>query len=150
MITSLDLRVADADIDALEHVNHARFLDYLERARGDWYSRTGLAALLRGASTDTPAGHDQTASTSLRRLGTVVVNININFRRELFRNQAFWVTTRPHSRRRTSYVLSQAIRNEAGDDVCDAEVTCVVMDLESRRAVAVPHVLGRCFPPQPG
>ena len=145
MQTTCTLVVDAADIDELGHVNNARFLDYLERAREHWYTSTGVFRALRGEAPTTGTGHPPAPAPEGPRLGTVVVNIDVDFRRELFADDRLTITTRPLRKRRTAYVLSQAIRNQAGELVCDAEVTCVVMDLGTRRAIPLPDVLGRLF-----
>jgi len=66
MINELEIEVLSGHIDELGHVNNARFLEYFERCRIDWYNRCG----------------DFLDSTKKPQLGTVVVNINVNFRRE--------------------------------------------------------------------
>ena len=142
--------VSAADIDDLGHVNNARFLDYLERGREHWYTRTGVAGVLFEALPDAGAGLPPVAAPEGPRLGTVVVNVDVDFRRELFVDDRITITTRPLRRRNTAYVLSQAIRTEGGALACLAEVTCVVMDLVTRRTVPLPDVLGRLFAGAPG
>ncbi len=145
MKSTLELAVAAADLDDLAHVNNARFLEYLERGRDHWYTSTGVLEALQQASPAAGTGQLEAASPKETRLGTVVVNMLVNFRHELFAGDRLIITTRPLRKRRTSYVLSQAIRNQAGRLACDAEVTCVVMDLASRRPVPPPDALGRLF-----
>lgn len=127
MINELEIEVSADHIDELGHVNNARFLEYFERGRIDWYNCCG--------------GFPDPKRRS--RLGTVVVNINVNFRRECFRGDRLRVVTGPHSRGRKSYVLAQRILNAGGEVVADAEITSVVMDLDTRRTVAMPDVLAR-------
>lgn len=131
LIGDIDLRVRDDEIDELGHVNNARFLEYLERARMDWYNCCD------------PALNSGTG----KRLGTVVVNIDINYRRECFSGDRLSVATRPLTRGRKSYVLYQEIRNGDGDCVCDARVTSVVMDMSTRTTVALPESLAAEFEP---
>ena len=68
LVGKIDLGVRESEIDELGHVNNARFLEYFERGRMDWYNQCD------------PALND---SAGLH-LGTVVVNIDINYRRECF------------------------------------------------------------------
>lgn len=129
MINELEIEVSAAHIDELGHVNNARFLEYLERGRIDWYNHCGEFLNLTGEP----------------RLGTVVVNINVNFRRECFEGDRLKVVTRPLSRGGKSYVLAQRVETAAGELAADAEVTSVVMDLDSRQTVAMPIALARQF-----
>lgn len=129
MKSVIAIEVRPRDIDDLGHVNNARFLEYVERGRMDWYNRAvPHLAQLRGQG-----------------LGTVVVNVNINFVREAFCGDRLRVTTYPLRKGRTSYVLKHEIHNQAGERVADAEVTSVVMDRDAHRAVPVPVELGRLF-----
>jgi thioesterase-3 len=129
MINELELEVSAAEIDGLGHVNNARFLEYLERGRVGWYNQCGL---FDEASPDP-------------RLGTVVVNINVNFRLECFQGERLRVITRPRSKGKKSYLIYQEIRNANDRLVADAEVSSVVMDLDTRQTVAIPEILARHF-----
>ena len=82
-----------------------------------------------------------------KHLGTVVVNIDINYRRECFSGDRLSVVTRPQSRGRRSYVLCQEIFDQTGDCVCDARVTSVVMDMTTRRTAPLPESLASRFTP---
>ncbi|MDH3316434.1 MAG: acyl-CoA thioesterase [Gammaproteobacteria bacterium] len=129
MLNQVEIEVSENDIDDLGHVNNARFLEYFERGRLRWYNSIGLL----------------TGSSSGARLGTVVVSMKINFRRECFQGDLLSVHTAPGSRGNRSYVLSQEIRNDSGELVSDAEVTSVVMNLEQRAVIDIPIGLARQF-----
>ncbi len=66
METSLDIIVRSTEIDVNGHVNNAKYVEYLEWGREDWYERIGMS-------------YDH-----LLALGavTVAVNLNLNYRRE--------------------------------------------------------------------
>lgn len=125
----IELCVEASEIDALGHVNNARFLEYFERGRMDWYNRCDPALNSDGDP----------------RLGTVVVNIDINYRRECFAGDRLTVVTRGHSRGRKSYVLQQEIYAADGHCVSDAKVTSVVMDMGTREVTGLPEKLARQF-----
>jgi YbgC/YbaW family acyl-CoA thioester hydrolase len=127
--TRIDLRVQENEIDELGHVNNARFLEYFERGRMDWYNRCDPAL-------NNPDG---------RHLGTVVVNIDVNYRRECFSGEKLSLVTRAHKRGRTSYVLHQEIFASDGQCVCDAKVTSVIMDMGTRKVASLPDTLARQF-----
>ena len=132
VIGELEVEVQDSEIDELCHVNNARFLEYFERVRMDWYNRCD------------PTLNDAAG----KHLGTVVVNIDINYRRECFAGDRLSIVTRPRSRGRKSYVLFQEIRDGDGQCVCDARVTSVVMDMATRTTVSLPEALARQFAPK--
>lgn len=129
MLNQVEIEVSENDIDELGHVNNARFLEYFERGRLRWYNSIGLL----------------TGPSSGGRLGTVVVSMKINFRRECFQGDRLSVHTAPRSRGNRSYVLYQEIRNVSGELVSDAEVTSVVMDLDQRLIVDMPAGLAEQF-----
>lgn len=129
LVSRIHLSVADNEIDELGHVNNARFLEYLERGRMDWYNRCD-------PTLNNFADHS---------LGTVVVKIDINYRRECFRGELLSVVTKAHSRGRTSYVLHQEIYNSEDECVADAMVTSVVMDMQARATISLPAPLARQF-----
>ena len=127
--TTISVRVSSSEIDDLGHVNNARFLDYFERGRRHWYNQ-----------------HTPTLSADAGVVaGTVVVNINVNFRRECFAQEVLSVTTRPQRRGGRSFVFDQEIFNEAGEAVADASVTNVLMDMGTREVIALPDSLARHF-----
>jgi len=127
--SKIQLRVQDGEIDELGHVNNARFLEYLERGRMDWYHRC-----------------DPTLNNFTERgFGTVVVKIDINYRRECFVGAQLFVVTKPYSRGRTSYVLHQEIYDIDNQCVSDALVTSVVMDMRTRDTARLPESLAKQF-----
>ena len=135
LISRIDLRVQESEIDELGHVNNAHFLEYFERGRMDWYNRCDPAL-------NNPDG---------QHLGTVVVNIDINYRRECFSGAQLSVVTRAHTRGRTSYVLHQEIFASDGECVSDAKVTSVVMDMGTRRVASLTETLAKqCTREKPG
>jgi thioesterase-3 len=129
LISKIDLCVQASEIDELGHVNNARFLEYLERGRMDWYNRCDPAL----------------NNFADQHLGTVVVKIDINYRRECFSGAHLSVVTRPHSRGRTSYVLHQEIYDNEDQCVSDAMVTSVIMDMSTRSTISLPVLLAKQF-----
>jgi thioesterase III len=129
MKVSLDLIVRSTEIDVNGHVNNAKYLEYLEWGREEWYEAGEL--------------HYDT----LKELGiqTVTVNININYRNECRQGDRLIVTTEPQSIGRSSYVLRQEIVNEHGELCADALVTSVALDVETRKSRAVPEALRALF-----
>ena len=129
VVSRIGLCVAENEIDSLGHVNNARFLEYLERGRTDWYNRCD------------PGLNDFTGHS----LGTVVVRMEINYRRECFSGAQLSVLTRAHSRGQKSYVLQQEIYNSEDECVCDAMVTSVIMDMNARTTASLPESLAEQF-----
>lgn len=129
MEVTLEIVVRPTEIDVNGHVNNTKYVEYLEWGREEWYERADL-------------DYD-----TFTRMGiqTVTVNININYRKECRQGEKLIIITSPNKVGRTSYVMEQKIRNEAGEIVADAMVTCVTMGMKSRRSVEVPAALRKWF-----
>jgi thioesterase-3 len=129
MEAKLDIIVRSTDIDVLGHVNNAKYLEYLEWGREEWYERNGLP-------------YEQFLELGIH---TVIVNININYRRECKQGEHLAILTRPERIGRTSFVLFQEIRNAKDMVVADATATTVTIDIDSRSPVPVPQAIARSF-----
>ncbi|ETX05568.1 acyl-CoA thioesterase [Candidatus Entotheonella palauensis] len=132
MQTEFDIVVTASDLDELGHVNNARYLNFLEAGRMDWYAKIGLIASIEAAQHT--SGFD-----------TVVVNINIDFSRECLLGEHLKVETSPERLGRKSLALRQVINKPSGDLAAEAVVTSVVMDLQTRTAVVLPDSLAAFF-----
>lgn len=119
------LIVAASDLDDLGHVNNARYLDYLERGRTRWYREVGLIRQCADA-------------LGISELGTVVVNVNIDFKRECAADDALVVTTQVARVGARSFTVTQQVLKASREVAATATVTSVVMDLAERRSVVLP------------
>lgn len=129
MEVKLEIIVRSTEIDVNGHVNNAKYLEYLEWGREEWYETAGLP-------------YDAFTQMGVQ---TVTVNININYRKECRQGDRLTIVTRPERIGRTSYVLSQRIVNERGELCADAEVTSVALDIGTRKSREVPEVLRHWF-----
>jgi YbgC/YbaW family acyl-CoA thioester hydrolase len=127
---TLDIVVRSTEIDINGHVNNAKFVEYLEWGREEWYERNGFP-------------HER-----LLQLGaiTVAVNLNLNYRKECRQGEALRVTTRAERRGRTSFVVSQRIVNASGQTVADAAITIVTIDPITRKSRPLPEPFALLFP----
>ena len=127
----LEVVVRSTEIDVNGHVNNAKFVEYLEWGREEWYERNGFA-------------YDR-----LEQLGavTVVVNVNLNLRRPCHQGDALRVVTWPVRRGRTSYALGQRIEAADSGVAADAVVTLVTVDEASRTSRPLPEEFAALFPP---
>ena len=125
---AIKITVTEAHCDELGHLNHVEAVRYLERARGRWYRECGLCA------------------DSEHSLGTVVVNIDYNYRVECFVGERLKVTTRPVSMGTRSFTLEHAIIKPDGRTAIDGQCTSVIMDLTERSIVPVPECLAVYLP----
>jgi len=129
-IVTLDIVVRSTEIDVNGHVNNAKYLEYLEWGREEWYEQAGLT-------------YERFAQMEIQ---TVTVNININYRKECNQGDRLTIKTSPEKVGRTSYVLKQEIFNQDGERCADALVTSVTMDSVNRKSREVPAELRELFP----
>lgn len=118
---SKHIEVSWGDLDALNHVNNTTYLRYMEDTRMDWFRSMGDDM---GAPDSSPA----------------VVNININYRREI-RYPADLTVNLQISQASEKRVLHKYIIQDRSDPeivYADAELTLVWVDHESKRSVPVP------------
>jgi thioesterase III len=118
------------EIDVNGHLNNAKFVEYLEWGREEWYECHGF-------------GHDR-----LEELGaiTVVVNISLNYRQPCQQGDRLRIVTWPQHRGRTSFALAQRIEMSDGTIVADGVVTLVTVDSDTRCAISLPEEFAGLFP----
>ncbi len=130
MQTETIIEVTEKHTDNLGHLNHVTAVRYLEKARNDWYNRCRLF--------DPQRGH----------LGTVVVNINYDYRRECFLGEQLRVMTRGVSMGTKSFVLGHEIVKPDGEIAIEGRATSVVMDMSARRIIPVPACVAEHLVPR--
>ncbi|MCS1350270.1 thioesterase family protein [Mechercharimyces sp. CAU 1602] len=123
------LTVRSTDVDMIGHVNNAKYLEYLEWARFDWLKQHGVTV------------------ESFRKWGIfpVVVNVNINYRKELLFDEEILITSYTKKMNTRSVVAHQIITNQAGDVIADADLTIVAIDGKKRKAITLPDDMKTMF-----
>lgn len=129
MESRIKIEVRSTQIDAMAHVNNATFLEYMEWGREDWYEKIGV---------DFPG-------LEKRGLGTVVVNINIDYYKEVFQGDILEILTVPVKRGNKSFVLRHEIYNSTGEKIAAADVTSLIVDLEERKSVELVNEIADCY-----
>ena len=115
------IKVRGYHMDVYQHVNNARYLEFLEEARWD-----GL---------ESSAGFQW---MSANHIAFVVVNININYRRPAVLGDLLTVTSKVQQLNAKSGVLSQVVTlAPEGQVVADALITFVCIDLKTQKALAL-------------
>lgn len=113
------IKVRGYHLDVYQHVNNARYLEFLEEARWE-----GL---------ESSAGFQW---MSANHIAFVVVNININYRRPAVLGDLLTVTSKVEQLNGKSGVLSQVVTLEPeGQVVADAQITFVCIDLRTQKAL---------------
>jgi thioesterase III len=121
--TVLEIPVRSTEVDFLGHVNNAKYLEYMEWGREDWYRKGGSSF----------------EKLNSQQVGTATVNININYHQECGLGDILLLKTRPVKTGRSSFVLQQELfKKETGKRVSDAQVTTVVIDLKTRKSMPIP------------
>ncbi|EGJ9709279.1 YbgC/FadM family acyl-CoA thioesterase [Salmonella enterica subsp. enterica serovar Typhimurium] len=113
------IKVRGYHLDVYQHVNYARYLEFLEEARWDGLENS-----------------DSFQWMTARNIAFVVVNININYRRPAVLSDLLTVTSQVQQLNGKSGVLSQTITLEPeGQVVADALITFVCIDLKTQKAL---------------
>jgi len=116
-------------LDLYNHVNHARYLEFLEEARWtyfeekhpiEWFVKNGI--------------------------GFVIANININYRKPAVLNQVLAIKTNLAKTGTKSVVVEQVIYLEGTETiVADASVTIVMVDLKTGKSMLINDELREMF-----
>ncbi|MFS0556158.1 acyl-CoA thioesterase [Brevibacillus sp. 179-C9.3 HS] len=119
------LTVRSTDIDVIGHVNNAKYLEYMEWARFEWIWQKGFTL----------------DELKRRAIMPVVVNININYRKELTMREDVTAITTVVKVGEKSFVIRQELYNAADVLVADADVTMVMIDANTRQSISLPAEL---------
>lgn len=127
MTSRVEIIVRGYHLDVFGHVNNARYLEFLEEGRWDFYDDLFSANYF-----------------THRNLGFVVVNININYRRAVTLGRTIFVETGVKEAGGRSVTLIQKILfKQSGEIAADAHVKFVIVDNKTGRAVPMEGELKR-------
>ena len=115
------IKVRGYHLDGYQHVNNARYLEFLEEARWGYLEQ-----------------HGDIEHFEQLGLAWVIVNININYRNAATNGQTLQIATQFSKIGGKSAVIHQVV-TVAGTDtvVADADITFVCLDQRSGKAVAI-------------
>ncbi|MFD1426333.1 acyl-CoA thioester hydrolase/thioesterase-3 [Kroppenstedtia sanguinis] len=122
MQQEFELTVRSTDVDMIGHVNHAKYLEYLEWARFEWLREIGLTM----------------EEFHRREILPVVVHVSIDYMKELKFDEQIRIISDLARVGKKSSVIGQTIYNSAGELACQAEVTWVMIDAQKRKAIELP------------
>ncbi|SDV99679.1 acyl-CoA thioester hydrolase/thioesterase-3 [Marininema mesophilum] len=117
------------DVDMIGHVNHAKYLEYLEWARFDWMKELGFTM----------------EEMKRRQLMPVVVHVSIHYRKELLIDEKIRIFSEPTRLGGKSAVLTQRMYDRAGNLACEAEITYVFIDAIKRKSAPIPEEFSAMF-----
>lgn len=123
--SEIEIMVRSTEIDVNGHVNNAKYLEYLEWGREDWYERLGF-------DYETLKAMD---------VVTVVAHISVDYRREAVQNDYLRITSWLESVRNTSLTMKQLIHNQREELVIEASIVIVTVSAASHSKVRVPDAL---------
>ncbi|RKQ35714.1 acyl-CoA thioesterase [Oceanobacillus halophilus] len=121
--------VKEDDIDDLEHVNNSVYLNYLEKARGQWFRRAGISF----------------ENMHVQNLATVVLKINITFIKEAKLGDLLKIKTTPFRLGNSSFEVKQEIYNQVEEKITEAIVTSVMLNKTERKSIPVIEKIARQF-----
>ncbi|MEN4779367.1 YbgC/FadM family acyl-CoA thioesterase [Pantoea agglomerans] len=115
------IKVRGYHLDVYQHVNNARYLEFLEEARWEWLEEVEAFHWLQE-----------------QKLAFVVVNININYRRPAVLGDVLTIDSEITQLNSKSGIIAQRVLL-AGQEtvVADAALTFVCIDLRTQKAVAL-------------
>ena len=113
-----------SDLDALNHVNNARYLTFLEQARIEWFD-----------TVDEPWMTDE--------FGPVVATATLNFRRPIEYPASIAVELFTERLGNTSVTIGHRIVAADGTVHCDGHVVAVWIDRRSGKPVPLPAAVRR-------
>lgn len=120
-ITVTDVRVRGFHLDGYGHVNHARYLEFLEEGRWAYVD-----------------AHPEFAAGLAKGVALVAVNLNIDYRRAAVMNDDLVVETCLTRIGGRSGVVGHRITDaESGELVVAARMTFVLLDQKSGQAIAM-------------
>nr|WP_255455419.1 thioesterase family protein [Pantoea sp. BAV 3049] len=112
------IKVRGYHLDVYQHVNNARYLEFLEEARWAWLEKLEAFDWM-----------------TENRLAFVVVNININYRRPAVLGDVLEINSQLLELGGKSGVIGQTvILSPGGEAVADARLTFVCIDLRTQKA----------------
>jgi thioesterase III len=121
--TEIEIMVRSTEIDVNGHVNNAKYLEYLEWGREDWYETHGF----------------DYSKLKEMDIVTVVAHISVDYRNEAVQNDHLRITTTLQSVGNTSFTMQQAINNHRGVLVIAATVISVTVSASAHTKVRVPE-----------
>jgi thioesterase-3 len=121
MTMQTTIKVRGYHLDVYQHVNNARYLEFLEEARWEWLEEVEAFHWLQE-----------------QKLAFVVVNININYRRPAVLGDVLTIDSEITQLNGKSGIIAQRVLL-AGQEtvVADAALTFVCIDLRTQKAVAL-------------
>ena len=130
MKTTVKIKIRGYHIDHFNHVNNARYLEFLEEARWHYSEKNNLIAMFHQ-----------------KGISHVTVNININYKRGAVVGEVLRIETGVIKKDLKSVtMLQQIFLNDTDTLIADAQVTNVFLNLKTGKVITVNKDLIRLWP----
>ncbi len=121
MKTTVKIKVRGFHIDHSNHVNNARYLEFLEEGRWDYSEKNNLIVNFQS-----------------KGISHVTVNTNINYRKSAFTGQVLKIETGVVRKGKKSVTMKQKVfLGDSETIIADAEVTNVFLDAITQKIMPV-------------
>lgn len=124
-----EIPVYETYLDVFGHVNHAKYLELYEQARWDWMASYNLSL----------------ADIHRLQVGPVILNVNLDYRREVLARQTLCIHTRVADYQKKIFTLAQEMRLPTGEVASTLKITGGMMDLNARKLVMPPEIWLHAF-----
>lgn len=115
MKTTVKIKIRGYHIDHFQHVNNARYLEFLEEGRWHYSEKNNLISIFHQ-----------------KGISHVTVNININYKRSAVVGEVLRIETSVIRKNRKSVtMLQQVFLNDTDILIADAQVTNVFLHIKS-------------------
>jgi thioesterase-3 len=130
MKTTVKIKIRGYHIDHFQHVNNARYLEFLEEGRWHYSEKNNLISILHQ-----------------KGISHVTVNININYKRSVVVGEVLRIETSVIRKNRKSVtMLQQVFLNDTDILIADAQVTNVFLHIKSGNVMRINEELNSLLP----
>ena len=130
MKTTVKIKIRGYHIDHFQHVNNARYLEFLEEGRWHYSEKNNLISIFHQ-----------------KGISHVTVNININYKRSAVVGEILRIETSVIKKNRKSVtMLQQVFLNDTDTLIADAQVTNVFLNINSGNVMPINEELTRLWP----
>lgn len=130
MKTTLKIKIRGYHIDHFQHVNNARYLEFLEEGRWHYSEKNNLISIFHQKS-----------------ISHATVNININYKRSAVVGEILRIETSVIKKNGKSVtMLQQVFLNDTDTLIADAQVTTVFLNINSGNVMPINEELIRLWP----
>lgn len=121
---TVDIRVRGYHLDIYQHVNHARFLEFLEEARWEFILQNGFDELSKELN-----------------IAFVIVNVNVNYWAPAFVHDLLRVSVAVghlgNKSARFQQTITKIVDGKEAETILDATITFCLMDQTTEKAIPI-------------